>query len=156
MNYKLIIPTLLLLVVVFTGCQNTKNTNSNTSDLNIKANASSKKSPNILLIIADDMGLDAFNGYGVGKEEPKMPNLEKLSDNGVRFQNFWAYPTCTPTRASLITGKYGFRTNVVKVGDHLAQSETTIQKLIDNKTNGRYSSAVIGNLVLVDQIMFLV
>lgn len=99
--------------------------------------------PNILLIIADDMGKDATIGYSEGSVKPNMPNLQNLINNGVRFENLWSYSTCTPTRSSILTGKYGFRTNVLKVDDVLATSETSIQQYLKNKNTG-YTSAVIG------------
>lgn len=99
--------------------------------------------PNILLIIADDMGLDATPGYDIGISKPVMPNIQNMVDNGIRFNNFWSNPTCTPTRASIITGKYGFRTNVTKVGDVLSDSETSLQKYIYD-TGSNYTNAVIG------------
>lgn len=98
--------------------------------------------PNILLIIADDMGLDATPGYNIGTEKPQMPNLETLINTGVRFNNLWSNPTCTPTRGTIITGKYGFRTGVTKVDDPLAISEISIQKYLSNNTE--YSNSVIG------------
>lgn len=103
-----------------------------------------RNNPNILLIIADDMGLDATPGYNVGSTKPTMPNLQNLMNSGIRFNNVWANPTCTPTRASILTGKYGTHTGVVKVDDPLSTSETSIQKYIDTNTNSTYSSAVIG------------
>lgn len=99
--------------------------------------------PNILLIIADDMGLDASPGYNIGSIKPNMPNLQQMLDNGVRFNNVWSYPTCTPTRSSILTGKYGFRTGVLKVDDELSTTETSLQKYLDTKSAG-YAHAVIG------------
>lgn len=101
-------------------------------------------SPNILLIIADDMGLDASPGYNIGNLKPQMPNLQDLINTGLTFNNVWSNPTCTPTRATIITGKYGLRTNVVKVDDPLSTSEISLQKYIDTQTGSAYSSAVIG------------
>ena len=106
--------------------------------------SSTNDNPNILLIIADDMGLDASPGYSIGSTKPNMPNLQNMISSGITFNNVWAYPTCTPTRASILTGKYGFRTNVTKVGDVLATSETSIQKYLDENTSSAYSHAVIG------------
>lgn len=100
--------------------------------------------PNILLIIADDMGLDASPGYDIGSIKPNMPNLQNMISSGITFNNVWAYPTCTPTRASILTGKYGFRTNVLKVDDPLAISETSIQTYLDENSNADYGHAVIG------------
>ena len=105
---------------------------------------STNDSPNILLIIADDMGLDASPGYNIGSIKPNMPNLQNMISSGVTFNNVWSYPTCTPTRASMLTGKFGFRTNVLKVDDVLATSETSIQRYLDENTNETYSHAVIG------------
>ena len=101
-------------------------------------------SPNILLIIADDMGLDASPGYDIGSLKPSMPNLEAMMSSGVIFDNMWSYPTCTPTRASILTGTYGLRTDVLKVGDVLSSSETSLQRYLSNNSNEAYSTALIG------------
>lgn len=102
------------------------------------------KQPNILLIIADDIGLDACPGYTIGSVKPNMPNLQSLINSGVKFNNLWSNPTCTPTRAGIITGKYGFRTSVLAVDDPLSTSETSLQKYLDLNTNNAYAHAVIG------------
>lgn len=67
---------------------------------------------NILFIIGDDIGLDPLGLYGLGPEPPSTPTLDSLAANGVLFRNVWATPLCSPTRAALITGRYGFRTGV--------------------------------------------
>ncbi|WP_299434840.1 sulfatase-like hydrolase/transferase [uncultured Maribacter sp.] len=100
--------------------------------------------PNIMLIIADDMGKDATPGYNIGTTKPHMPNLQSLIDNGIRFNNLWSYATCTPTRASILTGKYGYKTNVISVGDELSTLETSLQSYIDDQTGLTYEHAVIG------------
>lgn len=68
--------------------------------------------PNILLIIGDDMGVETVASYGVGENPPMTTHLDDLASNGVRFTNFWAQPVCSPTRATIITGRYGFRTGI--------------------------------------------
>jgi arylsulfatase A-like enzyme len=103
-----------------------------------------QKKTNILLIIADDMGLDASPGYNLGVTKPTMPNLENMMSSGIRFSNLVSNPTCTPTRASILTGKYGIKTNMLKVGDVLSTSETSIQKYLDNNLGSTYNHAVIG------------
>jgi len=103
----------------------------------------STSSPNILLIIADDMGLDATPGYTEGIEKPNMPNLEAMIASGVRFQNFWAAPVCTPTRASILTGRYGVQTGILGVGDEIGLSETSVQRYMDNNGSD-YSHALVG------------
>ncbi|OEK08431.1 sulfatase [Flavivirga aquatica] len=100
--------------------------------------------PNILLVIADDMGLDACPSYNIGTIKPNMPHLQNLINNGLQFNNVWSNPTCTPTRAGIITGKYGFRTGVTKVDDELSTSEISLQKFLDLNTSSLYTHAVIG------------
>ncbi len=104
----------------------------------------SDTNPNILLIIADDIGKDAINGFTEGTIKPNTPNIDAIRNNGLSFSNFWSYPTCSPTRASIITGKYGYRTGVKWAGDILDQSETVLQKYINDQTNNSYATAVVG------------
>lgn len=59
--------------------------------------------PNIILIMADDMGYSDIGAFG---SEIKTPNLDMLADNGIRFTNFYNAARCCPTRASLLTGLY--------------------------------------------------
>ena len=67
---------------------------------------------NTLLIVADDFGVDSLGLYGVGQNPPSTPNIDALAANGVRFDRAYACPSCSPTRASLLTGRYGFRTGI--------------------------------------------
>ncbi|AKS45132.1 Arylsulfatase A [Octadecabacter temperatus] len=69
-------------------------------------------SPNVLLIIADDMGLDASACYNVGNQQASMPNIEALCEAGLVFENAHSSPTCSPTRATMMSGQYGSRTGV--------------------------------------------
>ncbi len=100
--------------------------------------------PNILLIIADDMWLDASPGYNEGSKKPKMLHLEQMIDNGLVYDNVWAAPVCTPTRATIMTGKYGYHTNMLEVWNSLSTSEVGIQKFVDQQTNNAYDHAVVG------------
>ncbi|MFD0980077.1 sulfatase-like hydrolase/transferase [Tropicimonas aquimaris] len=68
--------------------------------------------PNILLIIADDMGLDASNCYSLGDQQAPMPNVEAMCREGLVFMNAYSAPVCSPTRATMMTGQYGMRTGV--------------------------------------------
>ncbi len=107
-------------------------------------NSTESAAPNILLIIADDLGKDAINGYNEGIIKPFTPTLDSIRTNGIIFHNFWVNPTCTPTRASILTGKYGFRTDVKGVGDVLSSTEVSLQKYISQNNNNSYATAVIG------------
>ena len=64
-----------------------------------QANADPK--PNILLIVADDMGYSDITSFG---GEIKTPNLDALAQRGLRMTDFYAAPTCSPTRSMLLTG----------------------------------------------------
>lgn len=71
-------------------------------------NAKTTSPPNIVLIMADDLGLDGVGCYGADKH--KTPQIDKLASSGTRFQTCYAAPVCGPTRALLMTGRYAFRT----------------------------------------------
>lgn len=106
--------------------------------------ADTSSSPNILLIIADDMGKDATQGFSEGSIKPNTPNLDKIRNGGLVFNNFWVNPTCSPTRASIITGKYGYRTGVKWANDELSQTEKILQKYINEEANNTYATAIVG------------
>ncbi len=106
-------------------------------------------SPNILFIVADDMGWDAFGNYpGLNSTKANTPTLDSLARNGITFTNCWVSPECAPTRASMLTGRYAFRTGVGGVQAPqtaiLGSTEVIIQKYITDKTAGNYANAVIG------------
>jgi len=80
--------------------------------------------PNILVILADDLGLDAFEpsasslGWSApcsfASDIPCLPNVERILERGVSFRQAWANPSCSPTRASLLTGRYPMNTGIGK------------------------------------------
>ena len=89
--------------------------------------------PNIVLVMADD------HGYGdtgfTGHPFVQTPNLDHMSDHGVVMNRFYASaPVCSPTRASVMTGRHPFRGNVPNHGHYLRPKETTIAEHL--KTNG--------------------
>ena len=65
------------------------------------------KRPNILLIMADDVGIDGFGCYG-GTSYP-TPHIDALAKEGMRFTHAYSQPLCTPTRVQIMTGKYNHR-----------------------------------------------
>ena len=130
---------LLFLFLVFSACSNAEDVAFIIQD----KEENIAKQPNILLIIVDDMGLDATPNYNIDGIKPNMPILQSLMSNGIKFNNLWSYPLCTPTRASILTGKYGFRTEVTNVGQNLSSNEQSIQNYLDGMNSG-YSHAVIG------------
>lgn len=69
------------------------------------------KQPNVIVILADDLGWADLSSYGSTFYE--TPNLDQLASNGIRFtQNYATCPVCSPTRASMMTGKYAVKTGV--------------------------------------------
>src|SRR5579859_3820999 len=75
------------------------------------ASASAADPPNILFIIADDLGRQDLGCYGSSFHE--TPNLDRLAAQGMRFtQAYAACPVCSPTRASILTGKYPARVGI--------------------------------------------
>jgi arylsulfatase A-like enzyme len=70
----------------------------------VQQNASSER-PNVVLIVADDLGYGDLSSYGA--PDIRTPNLDKLAHAGIRFTDFYANASvCTPTRAALMTGRY--------------------------------------------------
>ncbi len=101
--------------------------------------------PNILLIIADDLGVDISNGYQSNALMPTTPNLDALRTNGLTFTNCWTAPQCTPTRASIMSGKYGVNTGVKKPPGNLdAGTHISVFKELATQTSNAYEGAVVG------------
>ena len=75
-------------------------------------NGGTASRPNILLIIGDDMGVETLSSYGIGDAHPRTATLDEMAREGVRFNNFWSQAVCSPTRATVLTGRYGFRTGI--------------------------------------------
>src|SRR5690606_3436601 len=68
-----------------------------------QANSEKSTKPNIIVIIADDLG----NGdVGYNGSDIKTPNIDRLAREGVILNRFYVAPVCSPTRAGLMTGRY--------------------------------------------------
>ena len=61
------------------------------------------KQPNIVFVLADDYG---WNDIGYHGSEIKTPNLDALAAGGVKLENYYIQPICTPTRSQLLSGRY--------------------------------------------------
>lgn len=73
----------------------------------LSVSASAVEKPNILVIMVDDLGKEWIGAYGAGGIE--TPHIDALAAGGMRFENAYSMPQCTPTRATLLTGQYPFR-----------------------------------------------
>src|SRR5918993_79294 len=71
--------------------------------------AKGARRPNIILIMADDLGYSDIGSYG---SEISTPNLDRLAAEGLRLREFYNNSICAPTRASLLTGQYPHRAGV--------------------------------------------
>jgi arylsulfatase A-like enzyme len=77
-----------------------------------------KRRPNVILVMADDMGW-AQTGY-YGHPLVKTPNLDDMASSGLRMDRFYSgAPSCTPTRATVMTGRTNDRTGAARVGDSI-------------------------------------
>ncbi|MDB6059691.1 MAG: sulfatase [Verrucomicrobiales bacterium] len=112
---------------------------------------SAAQKPNILLIIADDLGADShslFNSATNGATLPPTPNINSLATNGVVFSRAYANPLCSPTRACLLTGRFGFRTGIGDVvggaQPPLSATEFTLPKAFSTNGGLGYAMAQFG------------
>jgi arylsulfatase A-like enzyme len=101
--------------------------------------------PNIVLIVADDMGVDLLSVYGEGTNTPCTPTIDGLAASGLVFRNAWGYPICAPARAAILTGRHGFRSGIGRnpgiEGNvkGLAQGSLIIPKALEG-----YESSAVG------------
>ncbi|HIG10329.1 MAG: sulfatase-like hydrolase/transferase [bacterium] len=104
--------------------------------------------PNLLVLVADDLGVDMLACYGEGLDLPATPVIDGLAASGLKFRNCWANPICTPTRATLQTGRYGFRTGMGYLigggGPDLQHSELILPEVLSSQTFPSWSCAMIG------------
>lgn len=75
--------------------------------------AAAAERPNIVFILADDFGLDGVGCYGSDRFKGKTPNLDKLAETGTRFTQAYSPPLCGPSRCTIMTGRYVFRSGGV-------------------------------------------
>lgn len=111
--------------------------------------AADAKHPNLVIILADDLGYGDLGAYG--HQIVKTPNIDKLAQEGVKFTDYYApAPLCSPSRAGLLTGRMPFRTGIrswIPEGKNVAlgRNELTIANLL--KQQG-YDTAIMGKLHL--------
>lgn len=100
--------------------------------------------PNIVVILADDLGWEDVTSNG---SRIKTPRIDSLADAGVRLQQLYVLPQCTPTRAALLTGRFAFRTGLQ---DWSIQPWTTKGLPLEERTiaqdlsDAGYETALVG------------
>ncbi len=112
------------------------------------AQAASDK-PNILVILADDLGSESLSCYKVpGATTAKTPTLNKLAQQGILFNHSWAAPLSTPSRACMLTGKHGSRSGVITLGQEVLTEELLLHRQLKEKSG--YATALIGKWHISD------
>ena len=85
-------------------------------------------SPNIVFILADDLGIDGFGCYGSDRFKDHTPHIDALAKSGLRFDFCYSMPTCNPSRCALMTGRYEFHTgNAPSYRDEASMARTLKQ-----------------------------
>ena len=112
----------------------------------LPAEAAEKK-PNIIFILADDLGYGELGSYG--QEQIKTPNLDRMAEEGLRFTNFYAGSTvCAPSRSVLMTGQHTGRTWVRGNAGHRDKEAQTLRAeditVAEILKNAGYKTALIG------------
>lgn len=95
-----------------------------------------KNTPNIILILADDMGKECIGAYG---STYKTPNIDQLAKEGLKFNYGFSQPLCTPSRVQIMTGKYNYK-NYSEFG-FLNQDQKTFAHLAKD---AGYTTAIAG------------
>jgi len=107
--------------------------------------AAAPAKPNIIFILADDLGFAEIGANGADRY--KTPHIDSLAKTGIRFNHFYTAPLCGPSRALILTGRYGFRSgavtqdacgSIIRTGDKAEVMVPTVLK------KAGYTSAMIG------------
>ncbi len=111
---------------------------------------SNERPPNFVIFLADDLGYGDLGCYG--NLAFKTPRLDTMAAEGARLTEFYAMPTCTPARASLLTGRYPIRSGLVRVlfpREHfgIPRTEITLAQALKSR---EYRTACIGKWHLGD------
>jgi len=108
--------------------------------------AQSVEQPNIIFILTDDQGYGDIQRHG--HPYLKTPHLNRLHDESVRMDNFYVSPSCSPTRAALMTGMHEFRsgvTNTLIPREHLHE----VAKAVKTKAPSAQESAMFNRIDFV-------
>lgn len=101
-------------------------------------NRTNSDRPNIIVILADDMGFSDAGCYG---GDIHTPNIDRLASNGLKFTQFHNAARCCPTRASLLTGQYQHKVNMATNGNTLGRNGITIA---EGMRQAGYNTAMVG------------
>lgn len=108
--------------------------------VNAQTGQGPSQTPNILIIIPDDLG---WSDVGYNGSDIRTPNIDRLAQTGIRLDQHYVLPTCTPTRVGLITGRYPSRYGVLgpDYGEVIYQGERTLASIL---AESGYSTSIVG------------
>ncbi|MEQ9287649.1 MAG: sulfatase-like hydrolase/transferase [Cyclobacteriaceae bacterium] len=133
-NYRSLVTLLLVLIPGIAPCQSQVNQEQKEME-NMNDNR-----PNILFILADDVGQEVLSCYG--GESYETPHIDELARTGMKFQHTYSMPTCVPSRLTIMTGKYPRRFGDVKWGEFpKVEEKNTFSNLM--QANG-YATGIAG------------
>ena len=136
MKSTLALFSIALCVTAFAGCSDSI---TQTSASNVAEEA--PQQPNIIVILADDMGFSDVGAFG---SEIKTPNLDQLANEGIQLTNFHVGAACSPTRTSLMTG----------VDNHLAGLGNMLEIIADNQRGKPgYEGHLNNNVVTISTLL---
>ncbi|MBY0506930.1 MAG: arylsulfatase [Bryobacteraceae bacterium] len=110
--------------------------------------AQAKQPPNIVLIITDDQGTADLGSHG--NPHLRTPHLDRLAKQSVEFTNFCVSPLCAPTRASLMTGRYYYRTGVTDTYQGQAIMDPRERTIAEMLREAGYATGIFGKWHLGD------
>jgi arylsulfatase A-like enzyme len=112
------------------------------------ANAQELKRPNVILIMTDDQG---YGDLGVhGNPIIRTPNIDAMAKRSAVLPNFYVSPVCTPTRASLMTGRYNYRTRAIDTFRGRAMMDTAEVTIAELLKDAGYATGIFGKWHLGD------
>jgi arylsulfatase A-like enzyme len=101
-----------------------------------------KAAPNVLILLTDDQGLSDLSFYGNPSLE--TPHLDALAHRSVRLENFLVAPTCSPTRAALLTGQHEFKVGITHTISGRSLLKPNIPTLAEHLKSAGYRTAIFG------------
>lgn len=120
MNKELFIAVILIFSIPFSACS--------------KEKILSNKKPNIIILLADDLG---FGDVGYNGSDIRTPNIDRIASEGVILDQYYSCPMCSPARAGIMTGRYPIRYGLMRSAISpqcdfgLSTSEETIAEMLE-------------------------
>ncbi len=112
------------------------------------ANAAVRSRPNVLLVMTDDQG---YGDVGIhGNPRIRTPHIDRFASQGTQLTRFYCSPVCAPTRASLMTGRYYYRTGVVHTSRGGAKMHGDEQTIAEILADAGYATGIFGKWHLGD------